>query len=313
MVLLSVKSSFSQVSELQSFRKALTVFVRYDNNKIDTIQKNEENTIRLKKEYEKCFLDFILHKHSNTLDTIKKYSIDNKTSFIIENNNYFFSTQRRNMLDRSLDNNTNFYIGFYGLYDYHLPNFVSFYIQPFTIGTNDVVVYYVKLNGTGTYYIKDIKTNMIIFNSNAQTSNAPIKQIYQIDQNHLLMIEDMGNHGERALVVNTENKIWKTDLGFSGNAFVNDPDDYTKKTAAPARTYLRFATSHTMQTLYGESFLKKYQISFDEKSKTVSYKKHNQNESEMKLISAIWDGKQFRIDDYYLGADLDDRPLPMPF
>lgn len=313
LLLFSINLSFSQVTELQNFRKAMTLFVQYDQGKIDSIPKSDSNTKRLNRNYERAFLDFVLHKNSNTLDTIKKYSIDNKTSHIIGNNNYFLSKLPRNILNRSEENNINFHVSFYGLYDYQMSNFVSFYIQPFSVHSNNYVVYYVKLNGKGTYHIKEVISNEIVFSSLAQTSNAAIKQIYQIDKNHLLIIEDMGDHGERALVVNNQNKIWKTVLGFSGNAFVNDPQDYTKKAAVSARTYLRFATSHTMQTLYGESFLKKYEISFDEKSKTISYKKHQQKESETKVISANWDGKQFRIDDYYLGSDLDDRPLPMPF
>ena len=87
----------------------------------------------------------------NELENLKKNSINNKTDYIIGNHNYYFNSLRKDPFIKSLENNVNYSIAFYGLYDYKLSNFVSFYIQPFIFDTTEYVVYYSKLNGQGTY------------------------------------------------------------------------------------------------------------------------------------------------------------------
>jgi hypothetical protein len=153
-------SSFGQVNELEKFRKEITLFVNYDNGKIDSLPKSIENSLRLRKNYGTAFLEFIKNKDSKNLDNLKNKSINNKTDYIIGNNNYSFNSQRKDPFVKSLENNVNYNITFYGLYDYKLSNFVSFYIQPFILDTTEYVVYYCKLNGQGTYYIKDVNRNV---------------------------------------------------------------------------------------------------------------------------------------------------------
>lgn len=305
-------SSFGQVNELEKFRKEITLFVNYDNGKIDSLPKSPENSIRLKKNYEAAFLAFINHKDSKNLDNLKKNSIDNKTSNIIGNNNYFFRSLRKDPFIKSLENNVNYYITLYPLYDYELSNFVSFYIQPFIIGTTEYVVYYCKLNGKGTYYIKDVNRNIILYKSEGLTSNAPIKKFTQIDKNHLLIVEDVGYNGERALVINTKLNKWTVINAFKGKSFGSNSADYTKKTETQNRTYLKFAESKTLISKYSIGFIRSYEIDFNEKTKTISYKKYNKKESDILEIKAKWENGLFKIDDYYLGEDLDDTDEPMP-
>lgn len=305
-------SSFAQVNELEKFRKEITLFVNYDNGKIDSLPKSIENSLRLKKNYETAFLEFIKNKDSKNLDNLKNNSINNKTDYIIGNNNYYFDSQRKDPFVKSLENNVNYNITFYGLYDYKLSNFVSLYIQPFILDTTEYVVYYCKLNGQGTYYIKDVNRNVIVFQSEGQTSNAPIKKLIKIDNNHILIVEDLGNNGQRALVVDVKPGKWKTINAFNGKAFLNNSTDYATKAEIQNRTYLRFAESKNIITMYSAAFLRKYEIDFNEKTKTISYKKYNKKESEVLEIKAKWENRLFKIDDYYIGKDLDDGDLPMP-
>jgi hypothetical protein len=305
-------NTFGQVKELEKFRAEITLFVNYDNGKIDSLPKSLENSNRLKKNCELAFVAFIKNKDSKNLDNLKKNSKDNKSSYIIGNNNYFFHSLRKDPLVKSFENNVNYNITFYGLYDYKLSNFVSFFIQPIIIGTLEYIIYYYKLNGKGTYYIKDAKSNEIIFQSEGLTSNAPIKKYSIIDKYHILFVEDLGDNGQRAIVVNTKEKKWKAIKGFNGRAFLSGSTDYTKKSEIQNRTYFKFAQSRTIISKYGEGFLKKYEIDFDVKTKTISYKRYSQNESEIKVINSKWKSNIFKIDDYYMGQDIDDKDLPIP-
>ncbi len=305
-------SSFAQVNELEKIRKELTLFVSYDNDKVDSLPKSAATTLRLKHNLENAFLAFVLHKDSKDLEGLKKNSIDNKTDYIIGNHNYFFGNQRRNVFLKTLDNNVNYCITFYGVYDYQLSNFVSIYIQPFTVGAKEYIVYYYKLNGAGVYYIKDAATNSIVFKSEAFTSNAAILQFHQIDGKHLLLVEDMGYKGQRAIVVNSEPATWQAIHAFNGTSFPENATDYTQKMGKGKHTYFRFAESKTVISLYGPGFLKKYEIQFDEGSKMISYKRYNKNESGIKTIQAKWENNMFNIDDYYIGQDLEDKDLPIP-
>lgn len=312
LILICLKS-FGQVKELENFRKEITTFVNYDNGKIDSLPKSPETSEQLIKNYENAFLDFIKNKNSKNLDNLKKNSIDNKTSHIIGNRNYFFHSLRKDPFNKSLENNVNYHqITFYGLYDYKLSNFVSFYIQPFLIDNSDYVVYYYTLNGKGTYYIKNVKSNKIMFESQGLTSYAPIKKIKKIDKNHILIVEDLGDNGERALVINTELKKWKAIEAFYGKAFFDNSTDYTKTTEIQKRVYFNFTATRTINAIYGRGFLKKYEIDFDENTKTISYKKPNKKDNEIKVIEAKWKNNLFNIDDYYIGQDVHDKDLPMP-
>ena len=288
-------NSFAQVKELEKFRAEISLFVNYDRGKIDSLPKSIEATERLKKNYETAFIEFIKNKNSRNLDDLKKNSIDNKTSNIIGNNSYFFSTLRKDYTKKSLDNNVNYSITLYPLYDYGLPDFVSVFIQPFIIDSREYVVYYCKLNANGIYYIKDTKSNDIVFKSVGLTSNAVVKDIKKIDDSHLIVIEDLGDNGERALVLETKQKKWNTIKGFYGKEFT-DHLDYTKTTENQKRYYFTFAETRHITTIYGISFLKKYEMQYDITTKILSYIRYNKNESECKTIKAKWENNLFKIE-----------------
>ena len=135
----------------------------------------------------------------------------------------------------------------------------------------------------------------------------------QIDNNHLLVVEDLEKDGERAFVINTKKDKWEAIKAFKGKAFKDNSTDYTTKSTMPNRTYLKFAISKSTLSMYGESFLKKYEISFNESTKMISYKKYNKVESETIEIKAKWENNSFSMDDYYIGEDLDVSEMPKPF
>jgi hypothetical protein len=303
---------FSQEKELESLRSSIYQFVQYDKGKIDSIPKNIQNDVRLKSALDLAWMNFMLQKDSKNLDSLKQKAINNKTSYIIGNHNYFFHDLRKNPMIRSLENNVNHSIVFYGIYDYELSNFVSVFIQPYKVGNKSLVIYYFKLNGSGKYYIKDIATNKIIFSSPALTSIAPVVSFQTIDDKHYLLVEDMENNGQRAMVIENKNGVWQQIKAFKGKSFENELGPYAEKTSKGIRNYLRFAENKNMVSIYGSGFFKKYEIQFDEKNKTISYKQYSINETETREVKSVWKNNCFEMDDYYIGEHLNDEPMPFP-
>ncbi|MEO5966694.1 MAG: hypothetical protein ABIP68_04975 [Ferruginibacter sp.] len=302
-------NSFAQVKELENFRNELTFFINYDNGKIDSIKKSEENTAKFKNNMEKSFLQFVLNKESKNLDNLKTLGKnDGKNNYWFVNRTYSFINLRREMLVKSLENNVDYYIGFSGLYDYQLSNFVSFYIQPLTINKVEYAVYYYKLNAVGKYFIKQIKNNKIVFSSEAFTSYAPILSLNEIDKNHILIIEDMGNDGQRAIVLKIENKIWEPTDAFKGK-LINPKDPKSIKSFSERRTYLRLVSTKTINSHLSYEYLKGNGIKFNTESKTISYTTNQDNSTSNK---AKWENNMFVIDDYYLGEHLIDESPPFP-
>lgn len=307
----SFLDGFTQEKELESLRSSIYQFVQYDRGKIDSIPKNKQNDVRLKSALELAWTNFMLHKDSKNLDSLKKKAINNKTSYIIGNYNYFFHDMKKNPVLKSLENNINHSIVFYGIYDYALSNFVSVFIQPFKVGEKSLVIYYFKLNGSGNYYIKDIATNKIIFTSAAFTSNAPVVSFQTIDDKHYLLVEDMEKNGQRAMVIENNTGIWKQVKAFKGKTFQNPFGPYTEKKDAGVRYYLRFAVNKNIMSIYGASFLKNYELQFDEKTKILSYREYRKNEENV-VKEATWKNNAFVIDDYYIGEHLNDESIPFP-
>ena len=310
--LISYQVSFAQVNELEALRTATYNFVEYDNAKKNKASKNKTDSLLLRTALNKAFMEFVLHKDSKDLTALKRDAINNRTSYIINNHNYFFHELRRDYAVKSTENNVNHQIVFYGMYDYQLSNFISIYIQPFTVSNKNLVIYYYKLNGKGTYFIKDLLNNKVIFESEAYTSNAPIVGLHVIDHEHYLLVEDMENNGQRAMVLNGAAEQWKKIKAFKGIAFQHPTQEYTQKISAGLRSELRFAENKNIVSIYGPSFLKKYEIKFDEKSNTISYKEYRINDAGFREVKAEWKNKCFEIDDYYIGEHLNDEPMPYP-
>lgn len=302
----------AQTAELSAFQQALTHFVNYDLGKIDSLPKSAATTSRLQKAMDDAFGAFVVHKDSKDLAQLKKSATPAGRSWVIDNRSYFFDELRRDMYSQATENNLYYGITFYGFYDYELSNFVSFFIQPFKVGGKDYVAYSYSLNGAGTFYIKDAGSNLVVFKLHSLTSNAALAGFHQIDLDHVLLVEDMGDNGQRAVVVQTTGGTWKTINSFKGSAFPDNATTYTKKSQRGPRTYLRYASAKKFKALYGFGFLKEYVIRFDEASGTISYKLFNGGGGEAKTIRSKWTNASFTIDDYYIGEQSGDVDIPMP-
>ncbi len=295
----------AQEKELEHFRKELTSFVNYDTS---SLSKSDANTVALRKNMEDAFLAFVTHKESKDVESLKRVGkTDGKNNYWFDNYTYSFSTIRRDMTKKPLENNADYKITFYGLYDYKLPNFISIYIQPFTIDEEAYVIYYYKLNGAGKYYIKKIKSNKVVYVGEALTSNAAIKALYTIDKEYFLILEDMGDDGQRALVLKKTGDILEAISAFRGKSFLFNSTDYSKKTFTEQRQYLRLASTRTIFTHMSFFESNKDLLTFDVPSKIISYSISPDN---TKRITSQWKENRFDIDDYYLGEHLQDKSLP---
>lgn len=302
-------NSFAQVNELENFRKELTFFIKYDNGKIDSVPKSEANSVKFKNNMEEAFLQFVLDKDSKNLENLKKNGKnDGKMNYWFDNYTYSFGYMRRDFMDKSLENNVDYIISFSGLYDYQLSNFVSIYIQSFTMNKVEYAVYYYKLNGIGKYYIKQIDNNKLVFTSEAFTSNAPIINLIEIDENYILIIEDMGEDGQRAMILKSDKKIWKPTEAFQGKALI-DKTPNSKKIFIEKRTYLNLLSNKTINSHLSFGYLKENGIKFNKELNTISY---SIDENNIISSTAKWENTMFIIDDYYLGEHLNDEPLPFP-
>ena len=300
--------SFAQVEELENFREKLSLFVDYDKGLVDSIPRSDANTTRLKNAARESFRLFVLHKDSKNLDSLKALARNEGGSYNFDNYSYLFNELRRVPTIRSLDGTTDYGIVFYGLYDYGMPYFITVYIQPFTVAGEKYVIYYYSTNQKGTYCIKDVLKNKIVYTGAAVTHEAPVQKLYRIDSRHLLLVENMADKGQRALVLNAEKADWHQVEVFKGNSFPDNATDFSKKALKDKRAYLWVASNKMFATEYGTRYLT---ITFDETSKILSYTQFLAGNA-TKKIEAKWQNNQFIIDDYYLGEYLNDDPIPMP-
>lgn len=302
--------SFSQVDELEQFRTSLTTYVNYDRRKIDSIPPSKSHNDLLKTEMEKQFLAFVLHPESHLIDLLKsKGKTDGKSTFWFNQHSYHISKMKMDVLNKNTLNNTYYAIDFYGVYDYDLSQFVSFIVQPFSVGNINYTVYYYKLNGTGKYFIKDTKSNQIVFSNDAFTSDYPLSAIHVLDSNHLLLLESMGDHGQRVFVVENHLQPWKKIEAFEGIQLDQNFTDFKTRTYSKSRTYLWIASTHTIHTNYGYGFFKKYALQFDANTKTISY---STGQSDVQTLKASWVDNRFLIDDCFLGDFLNNDSPPLP-
>jgi len=302
--------SFAQTEELNAFRSAVVFFVNYDRGKVDSVPRNESNTALYGDRRQNAFLAFVLHPDSKNLDTLKEKAIQYPGIYELNGVSYSFFDGRQNFLEKSLENNVNHRITFCGIYDYGLPNFVAMTIQPFIRRGQEYVVYSYSLNGEGNYLVKEVSGNSITFESTSTTSDPPILKFQSIDSDHILLVEDLGDHGQMAFVLNTATVPWTRVNAFRGLGFDEGSVDYSKLLPFDKRPFLRVASNRSMTVGYGKQV---EEISFNEETKTISYTQPiGSSKEEHKVIQAQWNREMFALDDYYLGQYLEDEPPPHP-
>jgi hypothetical protein len=271
LTVLSNFNSFSQINELDNFREKLTDFINYD---ISNYEKSESYNQKLKSELDDSFREFVLLKDfSSIIDTkafeeLKKRANNNSLNYL-----YSFFELRRDYNNKTTKNNVNYYIGFFNLYDYDSPNIVSIYMQAHSIGNENYMIYYYKMNNKGTYFIKNISNNEIVYEGHALTSNAPIVKFDKIDEFHYLIVEDMGDNGQRATVIKVEQKKWRSINAFKGKSFDIASLNYDVKKETDSRTYLWIASNRKINAHLKDRPFELSWINLDDKTKHISYKK----------------------------------------
>lgn len=305
------QSSFAQVNELENFRKKFATFVLYDQGKIDSLPKEESRTARLRKELEDLFILFVRNKETHNLESLKAQSkIRTGGTFYFDKQGYHLSERYRDLTRRNEPDQRDYYIGFYGLYDYKLPNFAGMYIQPFLVGNQKFIVYSYSMNKEGQYFIKDSASNEVLYQGRCLTSEPPIVRFRKIDNEHVLLVENMDVWGQRAIVLKKSGKSWSSIQAFTGKAFAEGTTEFKQKTLKNKRQYMWLASTRSLNTHYGSRYLT---LDFDEKTKQLVYS-HVKGFSDFSLIqvTAAWKNHVFDMDDYFLGEHIDDSPVPMP-
>lgn len=301
LILLNNFYSISQINELDNFRQKLSDFISYDNS---PYEKSESDLQQLKLELDESFREFVFLKDFSSIidtkefDELKKRANNNSFNYL-----YSFFELRRDYNNKTAKNNTNYYIGFVNLYDYASPNIVSIYMQAHSIGNEHYMIYYYKMNNKGNYFIKNINTNEIVYEDQALTSNAALVKFDKIDNTHYLIVEDMGENGQRAFVIKRENNNWKAMNAFRGKSFDIETLNYSEKKDRDARKYLWIASNLKITQHLKDRPFELSWIHFNENTKDLFYKRYHINWLKSEKVNSKWTGEFFLIDDYYIGED----------
>lgn len=293
-------TSFSQINELDNFRQQLTNYINIDQSG----SYSKANLKKLKTELDSSFRVFVLRKdftpltNNEDIEKLKKKANTNSLDYL-----YSFFTLNRDINNHDIKYNINYYIGFFGLYDYDSPNIVTVHVQPYLAGEENYMIYYYSKHNKGTYFIKNVVTNEIVFEGDAETPNAPIRKFTKMDSDHYLIVEDMGDYGHRAMFVKVENKKWQAINAFKGKSFDIEKLDYTTIKETVSRRYLWIASNqkitHHMQNRPGEFSY----INLNTTNKEIWYRRYFENWLASPIIKGRWQDSTFAIDDYFIGED----------
>jgi hypothetical protein len=294
-------SSYSQIKELDDFRQHQTDFITYDKSEEG---KSEVYLQKLRVALESSFRKFVLLKDFSSIVDAKEFEgLKIKANTNSMKYLYSFFELRSDYTAKTAKNNINYYIGFFGLYDYASPNIISIYMQPHSIGTENYMIYYYKMNNKGTYFIKSISSNEIVYEGEALTSNAPIVKFDKLDSSHYLIVEDMGDYGQRALVLKVDTKKWKSIDAFKGKSFDIATLNYEFKKDIDKRKYLWIASNLKITKHLKDRPFELSWISFDDRTKNISFRRYTIKWLESQKVTSTWDGNFFSIDDYFIGED----------
>jgi len=299
LVLLFPVLLFAQEAELIQYKSDMMAYMALDqkNPTPTAVQKKQKDSLMHR--MEQSFLAFVRHKDSHQKAKLKG-------NLALQNRGITYSEQGRYFYDDPIERQQqDIHLMFYGVYDYKRPDFVSMYIQLFPLEKETYAIYYRKLNGKGTYYLKAITSNTILFSSEAFTPERPILALHPLDAQHLLLIESMHRQGHRALVLKKGKAKWQSLSAFVGKTWTNPTEPITKTspmTFQSQRQYLYIAGNENLINSYEFRPL----LFFDPKTKTLSYSLNAAG----KKATASWKNQRFTLDDFYLGHYKDDKPMP---
>ncbi|WP_297516742.1 hypothetical protein [Flavobacterium sp.] len=298
-VLFFSSSLFAQEAALIQYKSEMIAYMAFDQKypTPNAAQKKQKDS--LFQQMEQSFQSFVRHKDSHQKAKLKG-------NLALQNRGITYSDLGRYFYDDPLERQQrDIHLMFYGVYDYKLPDFVSVYIQIFTLEKETYAIYYRKLNGKGTYYVKDINSNTICFTSDAFTPERPILALHALDAQHLLFIESMHRQGHRAYVIKKGKTNFQPIRAFEGKTWANPTTPITKSTPMvfqSQRQYLYIAGNENLINSYEFRPL----LFFEPKTKTLTYTINQEG----KKVTASWSKQRYKIDDFFLGQYKDDRAMP---
>jgi len=138
------------------------------------------------------------------------------------------------------------------------------------------------------YLLKNETTNSILYVGNDESCY--IDWLEVLDKSHIILCERFGEMGlhNRALVLNTQDKIWKSQTAFKSTS-----------SNEAVRKYLNFFGVFSYETTTPKEGQKLY---YDKLNKEVYYFVFN-SPKDKKRISAQWQNTYFKIDDYEVKSD----------
>lgn len=261
--LVATNYSFSQEVELEKFRKELDFFIEYCLGKAPSMSQNEVNHNKLVKKVDDAFALFVTHTESQNTPNFKT-STNNPT--------IKFS---------------------------YIDSRIYVCIETFTTKNSSYSVYSYSSGFRKAYFIKNNTTNTLVYRG--KIGLLYIDNIYEIDDDHILLVEKDGdrNTSKKVMVFSNIQPTWKLIEAFKGKAFGQVKNDYSAKKFVNKRPFLLLECEfEDLMTAPKEA----NQIYFDSNTKTISYKIF-ENSYKFKVISSKWENNMFTIDDYDVGEN----------
>lgn len=267
------KATHAQETEVQQLNNAFNFFMAYQNGKVDSLPRNATNYNKVVAQLDNTFKTFILHEKSQDYE---KFTMARG-----ENNFKFF----------------------------RLANGIEIHAVSFLADSVAYVVFGYKTQNRPNYFIKRLRDNKIVFDGNAKACY--VDGMYALEKNRILLIEKDGdrNTSRKVSVIAAEGKKWKQLKAFRGLAFGQVAGDYRNKKFISNRTY--FQLECEMEVLMNAP-QDANQVSFNEKTKTLSYKQYQDNRR-FKKIEATYENGLFVIDDHNVGDSISSHSPVAPW
>lgn len=248
----------AQETEVTALNNAFNFLLAYQNGKVDSLPRNATNYNKVVTQLDSTFKTFILHPKSQDYE-----------KFVLAKGH------------------TNFKF-------FRLENTIEIDAVSFAVDSVPYVVFGYKTQNRPNYFIKRLPDNKIVFDGKALTSG--VDGMYAIEKNRILLVEKAGDHNtsRQVSVIATDGKQWKQLKAFKGLAFGQVAGDYMNKKFVDRRIYFQLECEMEVLMLAPQDA---NQVSFDEKTKVLSYKQYDENRR-FKKIAAKYENGMFTIDDY---------------
>jgi hypothetical protein len=266
-------TTHAQEKEVQAVNNAFNFFLAYQNGKVDSLPRNATNYNKVVAQLDNSFKTFILHEKSQ--DYEKFVMAEGQSNF------KFF----------------------------RLANGIEIHAVSFLVDSVAYVVFGYKTQNRPNYFIKRLRDNKIVFDGNAKACY--VDGMYALEKNRILLVEKDGdrNTSRKVSVIAAEGKKWKQLKAFRGLAFDPVAGDFRNKKFTDKRIY--FQLECEMEVLM-HAPQDANQVSFNEKTKTLSYKQYQHNR-QFKKIEATYENGLFIIDDHNVGDAISSDSPAVPW